>query len=149
MDFQDQLQQQRIEQKRLNRQRLVRLIETMLFLGRQELSFREHRGESQQLYIRRAEGNGSNFCAALRLRLRAGDIVLKHHLDSSGSNSKYLSPMIQNEIIIISGSLICQRIVSEVEKSVQFSILADESADISTHEQLSISVWYFLRNDRS
>ena len=57
--------------------------------------------------------------------------------------------MIKNEIINISGSLICQRIVSEVQKSVPFSILADESADISAHEQLSISVRYVLRNDRS
>lgn len=30
-----------------------------------------------------------------------------------------------------------------------FSFLADESADNSAHEQLSISVRYVLRNDRS
>ena len=149
LDIQDQLHQQRIEQKRLNRQRLVPIIETILFLGRQELSFRGHRGESRQLDIEEPKENDGNFRAALRLRLRAGDIVLKHHLDSSASNSKYLSPMIQNEIINISGTLICQRIVSEVQKSVPFSILADESADVSAHEQLSISVRYVFRNDRS
>ena len=46
LDNQDQLHQQRIEQKRLNRQKLVPIIETILFSGRQELSFRGHRGES-------------------------------------------------------------------------------------------------------
>ena len=149
LDIQDQLYKQRIEQKRLNRQRLVPIIERILFLGRQELSFRGHRGESKQLDIEEPKENDLNFRAALRLRLRAGDIVLKHLLDSSGSNSKFFSLMIQNEIINISRTLICQRIVSEVQKSVPFSILADESAHVSAHEKLSISVRYVFQIDRS
>ncbi|KAI6650227.1 Zinc finger MYM-type protein 1-like [Oopsacas minuta] len=138
LDIQDQLDRQRIKQKLLNRQRLVPIIETILLLGRQELSFRGHRGESKELDIEEPKENDGNFRAALRLPLRAGDIVLKDHLESSGSNSKYLSPMIQNEVIKISGTLICQTIASEVQKSIPFSILANGSADVSAHEQLSI-----------
>ena len=43
------------------------IIETILFLGRQELSFREHRVESRQLNIEEPKENDGNFRAALRL----------------------------------------------------------------------------------
>ena len=92
--------------------------------------------------------NDGNFRAALRLRLRAGDTVLREHLTTSGANAKYLSPNIQNQIINICGSLIGKKIVCEVHESVPFTILADESADVSAHEQLSISARYInIRND--
>ena len=92
--------------------------------------------------------NDGNFRAALRLRLRAGDAVLSEHLTTSGAKAKYLSPNIQNEIINICASLISKKIACEVHESVHFTILADESADVSAHEQLSISARYFnIRND--
>ena len=146
LDIRDQLNQQRMQQKQTNRDRLVPIIETILFFGRQELAFRGHRGESAKLNIAEPNENDGNFRAALRLRLRAGDSVLKEHLMSSGANAKYLSPKIQNEIINICGSMIIEKIVSEVHESVPFSILADESADVSAHEQLSISVRYITTN---
>ena len=61
--------------------------------------------------------------------------VIKEHPMFSGANAKYLSPKIQNEIINICGSMIIEKIVSEVHESVPFSILADESPDVSAHEQ--------------
>ena len=39
-----------------------------------------------------------------------------------------------------------EKIVSEVHESVPFSIFADESADVSADEQLSISVRYITTN---
>ena len=112
------------------------IIETILILGRQELALSGHRGESGELTIEEPNHFDGNFRAALRLRLKAGDIVLKNHLSSCGAKSKYLSPMIQNEIINIAGSLITQKIVTEVKKCGPFSNLADESADVSAHGQL-------------
>ena len=108
-----------------------------MFLGRQELAFRGHRGESGELTIEESNHNDGNF-AAVRLRLKAGDTVLKNHLSSCGAITKYLSPMIQNEIFDITVSLITQKIVTKVKKCGLFSILTDESADVSAHEQLSI-----------
>ena len=44
--------------------------------------------------------------------------------------------------------MISKKIVCEVHESVPFTILADESADVSAHEQLSISARYInIRND--
>ena len=40
------------------------IIETILLLGRQELSFRGHRGESRQLNIEEPKENDGNFHAA-------------------------------------------------------------------------------------
>ena len=77
LDIRDQLNQQRIKQKQLNRDRLVPLIETILFLGRQELASGAHRSESSELNIEEPNENDGNFRAALRLRLRAGDAVLR------------------------------------------------------------------------
>jgi hypothetical protein len=48
--------------------------------------------------------------------------------------------MIQNELISICGKLICKQILDEVNNSEYFSLLADETADISGVEQLSIGV---------
>ena len=59
----DQLNQQRMKQKQTIRDRLVPIIETILFLGRQELAFRGHRGESTELNIAEANGNDGNFRA--------------------------------------------------------------------------------------
>ena len=71
LDIRDQLNQQRIKQKQLNHDILVPIIETILFLGRQELAFGAHRGESSELNIEEPNENDGNFRAALRLRLRA------------------------------------------------------------------------------
>ena len=95
------INQERIRIKHLNRNRLVPIIETIVFLGRQELAFREHRGESGELTIEEHNHNDGNFRAALRKLINAGDIVLKNHLSSCGANAQFLSPMIQNEIINI------------------------------------------------
>ena len=55
--------------------------------------------------------------------------------------------MIQNELINITGSQITEKIVTEEKKCGPFSILADESADVSAHEQLSILVRYTTKNE--
>ncbi|KAI6646818.1 52 kDa repressor of the inhibitor of the protein kinase-like [Oopsacas minuta] len=72
LDVRDQLNQERIKIKHLNRKRLVPIIEIILFLGRQELTFRGHRGESEKLIIEEPKQNDGNFRAALRLRLKGG-----------------------------------------------------------------------------
>ena len=149
LDIRDQLHPERIIIEHLNRNRLVPIIETILFLVRQELAFRGHRGESGELRIEEPNHNDGNFRSALRLLLKAGDTVLKNYLSSCGANAKYLSPLIQNETINITGYLMTQKIVTEVKKCGLFSILADESADVSVHEHLSISVRYATKNEGS
>ena len=68
--------------------------------------------------------------------------VLQSHLESAPSNAKYASHRIQNELISICEDELLSNIILDVNKSIGFSILADETADISGIEQLSVGVWF-------
>nr|XP_042895669.1 52 kDa repressor of the inhibitor of the protein kinase-like [Parasteatoda tepidariorum] len=61
---------------------------------------------------------------------------------NSGGKSMYTSSFIQNEIIDTFGHLIQSQIVTNVRKSIFYSILADETTDISQVEQFSLCVRY-------
>lgn len=68
---------------------------------------------------------------------------LKNISKIAGKNATYTSPQIQNEIIDICGTAIKADLVRDIKKAYAYSILADESADISGKEQLSIGVRFF------
>lgn len=53
-----------------------------------------------------------------------------------------ISKTIQNEIIDILHKVIIDNIVSDINKNQYFSILCDETTDISTKEQMTFSVRY-------
>lgn len=86
--------------------------------------------------------NDGNFRALLRFRVESGDEALKNHLENCNLNSTYLSPHIQNEIIDISGQLILTELVNKINASESFSVLADETTDISGIEQFSLCARY-------
>lgn len=71
-----------------------------------------------------------------------GDDFLRTVLEGSGKRNKYTSPVIQNEIVQVCNTILLRKIVNKVNKSKCFSVLADETTDISTKEQLSICVRY-------
>lgn len=68
---------------------------------------------------------------------------LKNFLSSDYRN-KYISPCIQNEIISTCGDIILKKLVKEVNESRYFSVLADETTDISVKEQITICVRYLV-----
>jgi len=65
-----------------------------------------------------------------------------HHLRNSALNATYISPQIQNEIISACNDLILAKLVAQVNAAKCFSILADETADVSGTEQFSLYVRY-------
>ena len=65
---------------------------------------------------------------------------LKEHLKHATDNGKYTSPMIQNEVIHLCEGFIREKILSCIPK--YWSLMADETQDCSTAEQLSICVRY-------
>ncbi|XP_050529454.1 52 kDa repressor of the inhibitor of the protein kinase-like [Daktulosphaira vitifoliae] len=85
--------------------------------------------------------NEGNFRALLRYRAE-GDELLKKNLLSTPKNATYLSKTIQNEIIETCHEVIRKKIVDKINQSKGFSVLADESTDISSIEQFSICVRY-------
>ena len=64
------------------------------------------------------------------------DDDLAKHLKFAQPNAKYTSPQIQNEIISLCEKEIRDRIVQQIPK--YWSVMADETQDCSTTEQLSI-----------
>ena len=69
---------------------------------------------------------------------------LHSHVLNSPRNARYLSPRIQNELmlILINGDLIQKSIVVECNASLFWSVMLDEATDVSMVEQVSICVRY-------
>jgi hypothetical protein len=67
---------------------------------------------------------------------------LATHLQNSPPNARYLSLTIQNELIGICGRQLQQVIISECNSANCFSVIADETTDVSTTEQISLCVRY-------
>jgi hypothetical protein len=89
--------------------------------------------------------NQGNFRAILKYRAY-GDEMLKHIITSEGRN-KYLTPQIQNEIITACGDIMLRKIVKDLNASKCFSVLVDETTDISTIEQMAMCVRYVDYNN--
>ena len=93
-----------------------------------------------------------------QFRIEAGDETLRDHVENAAGNAKYTSVRTQNELISICEDVvredicedvvredICEDVVREDTVSAAsapagFSILADERADISGEQQLSLGV---------
>jgi len=91
--------------------------------------------------------NQGNFRSILLYRSN-GDEHLNSILQTPGRN-KYITPQIQNEIISSCGNLILQTIVKKVNDSQCFSVLADETTDISVTEQLALCVRYIDKENNA
>ncbi|GBO09002.1 Zinc finger MYM-type protein 1 [Araneus ventricosus] len=124
-----------------NRKRLIPIIQTIRFCGRQQIAVRGHR-EGGRIGLEEPEKNDGNFRSFLRYRADSGDNHLKDQLMNSGGRNMYTSSFIQNELINTFGHLIQYQIVRNVRKSIFSSILADETTVISQIEQFSLCVRY-------
>jgi hypothetical protein len=83
----------------------------------------------------------SNCIALINYRTET-DQILATHLQNSPPNARYLSPTIKNELIDICGRQLQQVIISECNSANCFSVIADETTDVSTTEHISLCVRY-------
>ncbi len=60
--------------------------------------------------------------------------TLQNHLETAPKNAKYITPKIQNELIASCGAEIEEEIVTEIKKAKYFSVLEDETMDVSSIE---------------
>lgn len=86
--------------------------------------------------------NEGNFREILKYKTK--DIDYMKNFLSSDYRNKYISPFIQNEIINCCGDIILKKLVKEINESGYFSVLADETTDVSVKEQLTICVRYLV-----
>ncbi|XP_047135471.1 uncharacterized protein LOC124812642 [Hydra vulgaris] len=76
----------------------------------------------------------------LAYRVDAGDKVLEHHLKSSGKNATYISKTVQNELINICVQIITKKKIKEAKIAKYFLVIADETTDVSHHDQLCVCI---------
>ncbi|KAF2886915.1 hypothetical protein ILUMI_19261, partial [Ignelater luminosus] len=97
---------------------------------------------THDLLLRGKLDSGRNFADLLKFRIESGDKVLQSHLSESKSTEKYISVRVQNELINICGQIMREQIIEPARKFKSFAILADESADISGVEKMSLGIRY-------
>lgn len=91
----------------------VKIIRALLLCGKQNIVIRGHTEERR------------NFMAILR-ELAEDDLVLKEHIQSTTARYKYTFPDVQNELLIICGKQISDKIVEDCNEAGFFSVLGDE-----------------------
>jgi len=129
---------------RKNREILSSVVKCIVLCGKQNLPLRGHRDDSQ--HIEDNNINSGNFQALINFRVDSGDENLKNFLENGPRNATYRSKTIQNEIIDVIKECIVGDLVAEVKDSSLYSISADEKADRSNTEQLTISLRFVDKN---
>ena len=131
-----------------NRKTLRSIIDTIIFLGRQDLVFRRHRDDSQYHpdVGEYSKGSVGNFIELLNYRVRVGNKDLEKHLESFSKNSYYISKTTQNELIQCCGEIIKENLLQDIEKSQYYSVIAEEALGTSNKEQMSLVLRFVDKN---
>ncbi|XP_063794593.1 52 kDa repressor of the inhibitor of the protein kinase-like [Pseudophryne corroboree] len=140
----------RLQQVQENRQRLKPLIETILFLGRQNIPLRGHRDDGELFTEADTEPliNEGNFRELLRFKVNSGDAALAKHLENSRANATYISKTTQNQLIECCAEEIRTVILERVKDAKFYCVIFDETTDISHCSQLSICLSYVYKGQR-
>ncbi len=124
-----------------NRTRLLPIVKTIMLCARQKIPLRGHIDSSTQVKADPTSNHGK-FWALLNFCVDAGDSDLAHHLATAPTNAQYISAKIQNQLIVILGDLIRNKILANVKESQFFTIQADEVTDCANVEQMSLVLRY-------
>ena len=126
----------RVGSKTVNENRkYVRIVmEAILYCCQQGIALRGHDEGQESL-------NPGNFLSLITLLSRHSPEVHRR-LQESSSSATWLSPMFQNEIIDFFSEQVRCFIKHELHDAKYFTVLADETKDISKREQLSIAFRY-------
>ncbi|CAC5375765.1 unnamed protein product [Mytilus coruscus] len=121
------------EKVKRNREILLRIIDTIVVLGQQNIPFRGHNCNKEK------KTEDGIFFSLLTMESRCVPI-LKLHFENAPNNAQYTSPDIQNELISSCGLQIKNTIIKMVQEAKWFSIMADEYTDVGTKEQMALCI---------
>ena len=126
------LSEQAAQQQSRMKKGILSIIDIVLTLGQRGIPFRGNWDKQE-----RAEDG--NFAYFVHWKAQYHE-DLKIHIANAPKNAIYTSPKVQNEIIELCESTIRERIVLNI--SQYWSLIADETQDCSSTEQLSICIRY-------
>uniref|UniRef100_A0A8C5QST3 Repressor of the inhibitor of the protein kinase n=1 Tax=Leptobrachium leishanense TaxID=445787 RepID=A0A8C5QST3_9ANUR len=138
----NQINLHRLQKVKENRERIRPIIESIIFLGRQNIPLRGHRDDGALMDDSTPEVNEGNFRELLRYRVASGDKILENHLLTASSRATYISNSTQNDLISCCGTEISNVIVARIKEARYFSVIFDETTDISHTEHLSLNFRY-------
>ncbi|XP_008179735.1 zinc finger MYM-type protein 1-like [Acyrthosiphon pisum] len=132
---------------------LERLIDIILFIGRQGIPYR---GKQEGAHSLNNENQNHGHFLELIIIISKYDVILQQHLNTSikhsdknkskkgrGSLVTFLSKhFINDKLIIPIGNAIQIAIVNEIKEYQHFSIMIDSTQDVSVMDQLTICVRY-------
>ena len=123
---------------------LKTIVETIHFCGIQAIALRGHRdaGVLTSVSDFQTKENEGNLRALLRLQAGSGNTSISQYVNKCPKNATYLSTRIQNELIKEIGDAIRDHVLKEIFEAKFFSILVDETTDVSNKEQLSLTIRY-------
>lgn len=112
------------------------MAEVILTCAQQGIALRGHGDSMDDL-----ASNPGNFKMLLHT-LSRHDSVVQRHLMEGPRNASYLGHATQNEILEIMAGLVRQKIQSEVCNARFYTLIVDESKDISKKEQMAVVLRY-------
>ena len=119
-------------EKKVNTYRLMKILQNVVFLGKQSLAQREV-----------GDNKSGNFYQFMLLRALDDPSLLKW---INRSYDRHMSSTSQNEILkLLALKLLC-KIATDIAITVCYSILADEATDASNTQQLLAFIWWFTRD---
>ena len=104
------------------------------------LPLRGHRDAGALTVPRNCEeidAKSGNLRALLQFRAVSGDADLRNHLATCNKNATYIGPQTQNDLISCIGEQIQSVLIQRVKDAKFFTVIADETTDVSRREQLS------------
>ena len=121
------------EMVKKNREILKRRIDCVMFLGKQELSFRGHNESTQS-------SNRGNYIELLSF-LAEHDTDLHYHLSTNrvftGTSGK-----IQNDLIYAIAEVMGEEIKTEIKKAPFVAVIVDKTTDVGNAVQLALVLHY-------
>ena len=117
------------------------ILESILFCCQQGIALRGHREVIDTDSVEETTGNVGNFRALMVLLSRNNDIV-RAKLTSGPKKATWLGHDIQNSLIALLGNRVRTMIKREVQSSRFYTLMADETKDVSKSEQLSLVLRY-------
>ena len=90
---------------------LFSIVKCILFLAANNLTLRGNSDDGLPCDTNMHQGNFKNLIA---FHVEAGDIILSKYLQTCSRNASYLSPRIQNELIVLSARVVRTKLIREL-----------------------------------